>query len=307
MHEDLLPKGWGKYYSEEYQKSYYYNKNLGQTSWAVPQDTSDERSEQEDDMELRRRGRSLSAAGLPPAIDIDTRKKRGEGVQLPEGWREFYSQEHKRRYWYNSLLGKSSWEIPGASEATASGAAVNGGEEVKRRRNSLLDAGAPPQNKHKGAHKGAKSKLYKVKRRMATAKSYKPESTTGNSDGETENKGRLNTKLGEVKRRRASLVAAGTPPGDDVAEAEDAGDALLPSGWCEFYSQEHKRRYFYNKALAKTSWALPGASEATNPDNGIADNPAPAAEKKIQRRSVRAKRRSTLRVGGGSVPPPPPS
>merc|ERR1712046_405720 len=38
IHEDtqVLPPGWQKHYNDEHKKRYYYNKELGKTSWSVP-------------------------------------------------------------------------------------------------------------------------------------------------------------------------------------------------------------------------------------------------------------------------------
>lgn len=209
-------------------------------------------------------------------------------------------------------MGKASWEIPGPEAATDDAPAGDGDKDVQRRRNSLLAAGAPPKA---SKNKGGKSKLYRVK--QGTASASKPEkapNTMGSTDNvKVEAQGRLNNKLGEVKKRRDSLVAAGIPPEE---KTDVMASTELPEGWKEYYSKEHKRRYFYNKTLSKTSWTIPEAAT----EDGEADaaggsgkaGVAPSGEsveaptitkKKTAKKSMRARRRSTLK----KAPPPPPS
>jgi len=330
----------------------------------TPVERTDEDSSRPNDavggISERKRTESLQALGLPPssltgAKDEDQEKsdkaswsggateggneskaeKNGvrkdnpseepEQIALPPGWKEFYSREHSRRYFYHAEREEALWTVPkfdskdkdeknNKPQGDRSESHKDVRKETIRRRQSLLAIGAPPPRSRSNSKAKTKTKVYRV------------------------NKG-----AAEVKRRRASLASAGAPPGKGICKDDIKGDSKnskgdskdestdiskdrsigdsevgskgsgtdgnadngnihskggikgdnggetitsrvsdskqtkptgqanppnestrLPPGWEEFYSQEHKRRYYYNSELQKTSWTAPSVNEEKN-------------------------------------------
>ena len=77
-----------------------------------------------------------------------------------------------------------------------------------------------------------------------------------------------NTATGESSWVRPPLSSSNPTPSSRATRADDpTGQATLPAGWSESYSQQHQRLYYKNSETNETSWTrpvVPVASSATN-------------------------------------------
>lgn len=77
-----------------------------------------------------------------------------------------------------------------------------------------------------------------------------------------------NTATGESSWVQPPLCSSNPTRSSSAARAEDStGQAALPAGWSESYSQQHQRVYYKNSGTGETSWTRPvvtAASSATN-------------------------------------------
>jgi len=89
---------WRGAYSAEHDRMYFYNSATGERTWELPDNCS------------------IWAPQLAPDVSPDVGPAAAvAAVRHPSTWHVEWSEEHKRRYWWNQQTGESSWEPPTTS------------------------------------------------------------------------------------------------------------------------------------------------------------------------------------------------
>lgn len=158
-------------------------------------------------------------------------------------WAESYSEKHQRKYWKNTVTGKTSWKDPKASGDAAS--------EISEKSARPKAAGVAQSDEwEEGYSEKHKRKYWKNK-------------VTGKTSWKDPNK--------------QSSADDGASVKSDVPSAALAAPAAASEGtWVEGYSEKHKRKYWKNKETGKTSWTDPNKN--TTPASAAKEGSDTAAD-----------------------------
>jgi hypothetical protein len=261
---DALPDGWIEATDPVSGNLYFYHSESGTVSWERPQPGNHEtNSSQEGDD-------SKDAINLEPEIATNEDDLLEDKVLLPEGWIESFDPQTKNIYYYNSVTGDVSWDIPGNSPA--GGEVADDTSQVDDEVETFDDE-LSPENE--------------TQTDMSENKEPLPEGWIEDTDPKTEQVYYYNTFNGEVRWERpvyrsvpeknneespetaesnTDTVASETEP-ELSNQTADTSDALSEE-WEEVTDPSSGQSYFYNKETGDSSWERPiGIDRAVEEEN----------------------------------------
>lgn len=223
---------WTEKFSEQHNRKYWKNTVTGESSWIEPP----------------------KPAGITLTSTSQTTVNKSSAANVE--WIEKYSEQHKRKYWKNSITNQTTWTEP---EKTT----PNITQGVNAINQSIDETWI---EKYSEKHK----RKYWQNSKTGQTSWTEPEKSTASMVNQKTNNEEWQEKYSEQHKRkywRNSVTGktSWTPPtiAIEPKKSESNTSAISTSEWVEKYSQQHNKKYWKNSVTGKTTWANPSPSLST--------------------------------------------
>lgn len=114
-------EGWLRFWDSAENDYYYFHTESEVTSWDLPPHLAawqKQRDEAEDEVNDGQGGEGASSAGAAGGAE-GRGEDNGDGVDVGDGWRWFWSEEEQARYYFHEESNTTTWDPPHAVSAVS--------------------------------------------------------------------------------------------------------------------------------------------------------------------------------------------